>query len=235
METEKIKAILLAAACFFMACVNLWNEFKDWFDRKYQPRKGQGANEKEPSPTKEPVPDIVGKSKFKLTPDNYPLKQEKSIKQVEPTSEQENPLKKEIAELKELVLQQSKMIEENKPFLSVPMEWETPAGNTPVDLEKETVQVLTEKERSPFSTGTSLDEFELVVRTLKGKPITKDEETQVGQIIPKIEGTDIYHQFTRQIQGAEERAMEILNRIEDGKQTTVENESEFDFGKYIRE
>ncbi len=61
MEIEKIKAILLATACFFMACLNLWNEFKDWFDRKYQLRKGQGTNEKAPSPTKEPVPDIVGK------------------------------------------------------------------------------------------------------------------------------------------------------------------------------
>lgn len=234
-DIEKIKAILLAAACFFMACLNLWNIFKDWFDRKYQSRKGQDASENQPSPAKKPVPDIIGKSKFKLNPDNYPPKKQEVPSKEEKPVQEEDSLRKEIAGLKELVLQQSKMIEENKPFLSIPMEKEAPADTESVNLEEEVVTVMTEKERSPFSTGTGIDEFELVVRTLKGKPITKDEEAQVGQIIPKIEGTDIYHQFTRQIQGAEEQAMEILNRVEDGKQTATENEGGFDFGKYIRE
>jgi hypothetical protein len=40
METEKIKAILLVTACFLMACLNFWNIFKDWFDEKYESRKG---------------------------------------------------------------------------------------------------------------------------------------------------------------------------------------------------
>jgi hypothetical protein len=252
MDIEKIKALLLATACFLMACLNLWNEFKDWFDQKYQPRKGQGTSEKEPSPTKEPIPDIVGKSKFKLNPDDYrpkqeapvkeeatPIKEAEPIKQVEPTSEQEDPLKKEIAELKELVLKQAKMMEEAKPFMSVQMEREKPPDNAPVDLEAETVSMLTEKERAPFGTGTSLDEFELVVRTLKGKLITNEEEIQVRQIIPQIEGTDIYRQFTQQIQGAEERAMEILNRMEDNRQPVSDNEdngaSGFDFRGFIRE
>lgn len=228
MEAEKIKAILLATACFFMACLNLWNIFKDWFDKKYQSRQ-KDNDSKERSPTKEPIPDIIGKTKFKLKEES--ISKQAKLESIEP----ENSLKKEIAELKELVLQQSKMIEENRPFMSIPIERKAPAGNTPVDLEEETVPVLTEKERLPFSTGTGMDEFELVVRTLKGKPITKEEKTQVGQIIQKIERTDIYHQFTRQIQGAEERAMEILNRVENGKQTDAKNEGGFDFGKYIRE
>jgi hypothetical protein len=253
MEAEKIKAILLAAACFLMACLNLWNEFKDWFDKKYQPRKGQGKSENKVPPTKESVPDIVGKTKFRL-PENYPpkkqeapvkeevppIKEAEAITQAEPEPPKEkDPLKKEIAELKELVLKQAKMMEEAKPFLSVPMEREKLPDNAPVDLEKETVSVVTEKERAPFGTGTSLDEFELVVRTLKGKPISKDEETQVVKIIPQIEGTDIYRQFTRQIQGAEERAMEILNQMEDDRQPVSDNgidgANNFDFGKYVRE
>lgn len=226
METEKIKAILLATACFFMACLNLWNIFKEWFDNKYQSRQ-KDKDSKERSPTKEPIPDIIGKSKFKL-------KEESISKQAEPEPISEDPLKKEIAELKELVLQQFKMIEENKPFMSIPLD--TLVLDEEIDYEEEPLPVLTEKERSQFSTGTTLDEFELVVRTLQGKPITKEEKTQVGYIIPKIEGTDIYNQFTRQIHGAEERTMAILNRLEDSKQALSGNGAErFDFRRFIRE
>ena len=224
MELEKVKAILLAIACFFMACLNLWNIFKDWFDNKYQ-AKNRNKDEQPPAKGKEPIPDIIGKTKFRLKEEGLP-KQEK----------QEDPIKKEIAELKELVLQQSKMMEENKPFMSIPIKEVVPSDIDPDTIDEETIPVLTEKQRSTFSTGTTIDEFELVVKTLKGKPITKEEETQVEQIIPKIEGTDIYNQFTRQIQGAEERATEILNRIEDRRQTLSGNESNgFDYGKYIRE
>jgi hypothetical protein len=227
METEKIKAILLAMACFFMACLNLWNIVKDWFDNKYQSRQ-EDKDKKGSSSTKKPVPDIIGKTKFKLKEDNI-------SKQAEPELiEPENSLKKEIAELKELVLQQSKMIEENKPFMSIPME--TLASDEEIDYEEESLPIQSEKGRSQFSTGTTLDEFELVVRTLQGKPITKEEEAQVEHIIPKIEGTDIYNQFTKQIHGAEERAMAILNRIEDNKQAFSSDESSgFDFRKFVRE
>jgi hypothetical protein len=232
METEKIKAILLATACFFMACLNLWNLFKDWFDKKYQ-SQNRDKDKQSPTKGKEPIPDIIGKSKFKLKNEDY-------RKDAKPTQEetvkQEDPIKKEIAELKELVLQQSKMIEENKPFMSIPMEVKEPSDIDLDTLDEESIPLLTENQRSPFSTGTSIDEFELVVKTLKGKPITQEEETQVEQIIPKIEGTDIYNQFTRQIQGAEERAMTILNRIEDNRQALSGNESGgFDYSKYVKE
>jgi hypothetical protein len=226
MELEKIKAILLATACFFMACLNLWNIFKDWFDKKYQ-SKNMDKDNQSSIKEKEPIPDIIGKSKFQLKNENY----SKDAK-----TTQEDPIKKEIAELKELVLQQSKIMEENKPFMSIPIKEVVHPDDDPVNLEEESVTVLSEKERSQFSTGTSIDEFELVVKTLKGKPITKEEETQVEQVIPKIEGTDIYNQFTKQIQGAEERAMAILNRIEENRQALSGNESgSFDYMKYIRE
>jgi hypothetical protein len=227
MEVEKIKAILLAMACFFMACLNLWNIFKDWFDKKYKARK-EDTGKNLQSPKREQIPDILGKSKFKLS-DERKSKQEEPIKQ-------DDLLKKEIAELKELVLQQSKMIGENKPFMSIPLEVKESSDIDPDTIDEESIPILTEKERSQFSTGTTLDEFELVVKTLQGKPITKDEEKEVGYIIPKIEGTDIYNQFTKQIHGAEERAMAILNRIEDNRQALLNNGSDnFDYRKYIRE
>ncbi|MDR2039692.1 MAG: hypothetical protein LBQ60_17365 [Bacteroidales bacterium] len=226
MEAEKIKVILLATACFFMACLNLWNIFKDWFDEKYQSRQ-KDKDSKERSPVKEPIPDIIGKTKFKLSDERKP-KQEEPVKQ-------DDPLKKEIAELKELVLQQSKMIEENKPFMSIPLEKKEPSNIDLDTIDDESIPLLTEKERSQFSTGTTLDEFELVVKTLKGNPITKEEETQGGQIISKIDGTDIYNQFTKQIHGAEERAMAILNRIEDNRTLSGNGDEEFDYRKYVRE
>lgn len=127
-------------------------------------------------------------------------------------------------------------MEENKPFMSVPMEIKVSSDIDPDTIGEESVPILTKKERSQFSTGTAIDEFELVVKTLKGKPITPEEETQIGEIISRIEGTDIYSQFTRQIQGAEERAMAILNRIKDnGKVLSGKESGGFDYRKYIRE
>jgi hypothetical protein len=226
MELEKIKAILLATVCFFMACLNLWNIFKDWFDKKYQ-SKNMDKGKQSPIKGKDPIPDIIGKSKFQLQNEDY--RKEEAVKQ-------EDPIKKEIAELKELVLQQSKIIEENKPFMSIPIKEIALSDIDSETIDEESVLVLTENQRSPFSTGTTIDEFELVVKTLKGKPIIKEEETQVEQIIPKIEGTDIYNQFTRQIQGAEERAMAILNRIKDNRQAlSGNNYNGFDYERDIRE
>ena len=231
MELEKIKVILLATACFFMACLNLWNLFKDWFE-KYQ-SKSMNKNKQSPTKGKEAISDIIGKSKFQLRNEDY-RKEEKTTQ--EEAVKQEDPIQKEIAELKELVMQQSKMIEENKPFMSIPIKDIVPSDIDPDTIDEESVLVLTENQRSPFSTGTAIDEFELVVKMLKGKPITQEEKTQVEQIIPKIEGTDIYNQFTRQIQGAEERATTILNRIEDNRQILSSNESGgFDYRKYVRE
>lgn len=69
MEAEKIKAIALAVACLFMAGLNLWNEFKDWFDKKYQRKDKDISQSKIPAKEEEkaPVSDIIGKSKFRMT------------------------------------------------------------------------------------------------------------------------------------------------------------------------
>lgn len=69
-------------------------------------------------------------------------------------------------------------MEGGKPFMSIPMEVEELS-----DIDLDTIDEESISERSQFSTGSSLDEFELVVKTLKGNPITKEKETQVGYII----------------------------------------------------
>ncbi len=59
-DMEKYKMVLLAVACLFMAGLNLWNEFKDWFDKRYQ-RKEKADNPDESN--WKSVPDVIGKSK----------------------------------------------------------------------------------------------------------------------------------------------------------------------------
>lgn len=65
---ETIGKIILVIACLFMAGLNLWNEFSDWFNKKYQKRSDN--NQPAKSITKEKqkgiVPNIIGESKFRL-------------------------------------------------------------------------------------------------------------------------------------------------------------------------
>ncbi len=65
---ETIGKIILVIACLFMAGLNLWNEFSDWFNKKYQKRSDN--NQPTKSITKEKqkgiVPNIIGESKFRL-------------------------------------------------------------------------------------------------------------------------------------------------------------------------
>ncbi|WP_163310035.1 hypothetical protein [Dysgonomonas sp. 521] len=76
---EIIGTVLLASACLFLAGLNLWNEFKDWFNKTYQ-RKDEyrtdtnNGNER----NKKGVPDIMGKPKtvFKSLPVNQNQKKE---------------------------------------------------------------------------------------------------------------------------------------------------------------
>ncbi|KAA6309590.1 hypothetical protein EZS27_038947, partial [termite gut metagenome] len=119
---------------------------------------------------------------------------------------------------------------QNEPFLSIDMdkkEW----------LEEETVLLETtlrgKEHPENFDSGTTMDEFELVAKALRGKPINKREEQQAGHIITRIAGTELFKEFTLQIRGAQERAEAILNRLdnEDPKENDFSN---FDINRYIR-
>lgn len=87
---ETIGKIILVIACLFMAGLNLWNEFSDWFNKKYQKRSDN--NQPSKSITKEKqkgiVPNIIGESKFRLR-----TKEEENIPfhSIELEKEQINP------------------------------------------------------------------------------------------------------------------------------------------------
>lgn len=92
---ETIGKIILVIACLFMAGLNLWNEFSDWFNKKYQKRSDN--NQPSKSITKEKqkgiVPNIIGESKFRLRTieeENIPFHSIELEKEL-PEKEQINP------------------------------------------------------------------------------------------------------------------------------------------------
>ncbi|KAA6311336.1 hypothetical protein EZS27_037517 [termite gut metagenome] len=92
---EKFGAFMLVAACLFMACLNLWNLFKEWFDSKYQPRnENKGFS-----------PEKVGEQNDGIDKHIYIYKDKLKEKDVD--------LQNEFADPKQ-----------NEPFLSVNMEKE---------------------------------------------------------------------------------------------------------------
>jgi hypothetical protein len=193
-----------------MACLNLWNLFKEWFDSKYQPR-----NENKDSSSEK-----VGEQNEGIDKHIY-IYQDK-LKEKEKGMD----VKNEFAALKQ-----------NEPFMSVGMEKEYPPNNNLVNMEEETIFLETtsrgKEHPESFESGTTMDEFELVAKALMGKPINKREEQQAGHVITKIAGTKLFKQFTLQIRGAQERAEAILNRLEN-EDSKEDDFSNFDISRYIR-
>ncbi|KAA6334453.1 hypothetical protein EZS27_017229 [termite gut metagenome] len=205
---EKFGAFMLVVACLFMACLNLWNLFKEWFDSKYQPR-----NENKDSSSEK-----VGEQNDGIDKHIYIYKDQLKEKDIN--------VKTEFADLKQ-----------NEPFMSVDMEKEYPPNNNQVNIEEETIFLETtsrgKEHPESFDSGATMDEFELVAKALRGKPINKREEQQAGHVIIKIAGTELFKQFTLQIRGAQERAEAILNRL-DNEDSNEDDFNNFDISKYIR-
>ncbi|KAA6319120.1 hypothetical protein EZS27_030949 [termite gut metagenome] len=213
---EQTGVLLLALACIFMAGWNFWNLFMYWFHIKYQ-RKNQENDSSQVNTVNQPdseIPDIVGKSKFRLTEEKDKWEKQR--------------LEQEIKELKN-------QLEQNELFMSVNMEKEYPPNNNQVNLEEETVPVTKGRITAScvFDSGTTMDEFEAIAKILKGNPIAKEARKQAIHSMMKVQGTDIYNQLVNRIGGARERAMEALNEWEreaDGN-FPIGN---FDLSKYIR-
>ncbi|KAA6348344.1 hypothetical protein EZS27_004234 [termite gut metagenome] len=207
---EKFGAFLLVVACLFMACLNLWNLFKEWFDSKYQPR-----NENKDSSAERAGEENDGIDKHIYIYKDKLKEKDKGMN-----------VKTEFADLKQ-----------NEPSLSIDMEKEYPPNNNQVHMEEETVLLETtsrgKEHPESFDSGATMDEFELVAKALRGKPINKREEQQAGHIITRIAGTELFKQFTLQIRGAQERAEAILNRL-DNEDSKEDDFSNFDISRYIR-
>lgn len=220
---EKFGLGLLVVVCIYMAGLNLWLLFKDWFNERYARKKTDNIEHDSnkrvarvgASKTAD-VPSIIGKSKFKL----------------EKEEQNQNQLEQEIKALK----YELEGIKKNQIIHSIPLdkEVEPPPDNRSVSSEEEIIIQHPNPDKKDMELASSqsftMDEFSLMAKSLSGKAVTKQEEKLVAQIIPKMKSTDMYQQFIGQVKGAEGRAMDILRMAEDNEpdnQTGMSNLSKF--------
>lgn len=218
---ETIGKIILIIACLFMAGLNLWLEFKDWFSKRYQRKDETGDKKQEPKLQNDRTPDIVGKSKFNLHEVQVQAAKEKREREQKqepaPTpAEQPNP-----------VIHSEQLEQESLPD-SEPAESEedislSVAIQDRIDVELQGSQSIT------------MDEFEMLAKTLEGKPISQNEEKHVPEILQKVQGTNLYEQFIGQVNGAEKIASNILALAEiDSEENNSHSSNTGNLSKFIR-
>ncbi|PXV60935.1 hypothetical protein CLV62_12822 [Dysgonomonas alginatilytica] len=211
MATFIFKAVLLPIACLYMAGLNLWLLFKDWFKERYA-RKGDAMKQDkrvgrvgESKGDERNIPSFVGKSKWNE----------------EQQKRKQDQLEQEVKNLKDKLDEVTK----NQSILSIPLEAipkeqdaeHQNSYDQPVSSEEEIILDTTYDKSDVELSGNqsfTMDEFEMVAKSLKGNPVSKDEEKQVAEIIPRIKGTDMFRQFIGQVNGAEEKALQILKFAE---------------------
>ncbi len=218
---EKFGLGVLVVVCLYMAGLNLWLLFKGWFYEHFEKKKEKENSNKRVgrvgiAKVDERQVSIIGESKYNL---------EKETTKQSQLEEEVKTLKDELEEIKK-----------NQIIHSMPLEKEVepPPDNRAVSSEEEFL-ILTpnpdkmDKELS-CSQSFTMDEFDLMAKSLSGKAVTRQEEKLVAEIIPKMKDTDMYQQFIGQVKGAEGRAMEILRMAEDNEsdnQTGIGNLSKF--------
>lgn len=206
---------LLAAACLFMAGLNLWLEFKTWFDKRYQRKDNPSVDIQKTE--KKNIPNVIGKSKFNMKEEELRSKQRQAERD------------EKIAE------------EQNTPVHSMDLEMEkNPLSGYggPITSEQEIIlysgydkadRIIQTKEQS-----FTVDEFGLLATTLQGKPISPNEKIQVPEILQRVQGTNLYEQFLNQVDGAEGIAAAILSNAEDAKENITSIPVPGNLSKFIR-
>lgn len=224
---KTVGIIALATACLFMAGLNLWNKFKDWFDKNYQKRTGYKQDEKVHSDEKGKDRDIsssvIGKSKFNL--------REEELKREQRQAEQARKIA-EMAEKAEMV--------QNKAVFSMDLEKEpNPLSGYegPVSSEEDIILYAGyTKEDAALENGqaATVDEFNLLTKSLQGNPVSADERNQVPDILQRVQGTDLYHRFIKQVDGAESRAAAILQEADDLEENKGSTSVSNNLSRFIR-
>lgn len=206
-NTEKYGLILLLFACLFMAGLNLWLIFKEWFNDNYAKKspKKDNPNYIGKSKTQENI--IIGESKFNLE------QERQKRNEVEVKNKNEPILSIPLEEVSE-----------------------HPLNNQPISSEEDIpLDTIYTREDAELATsqGVTIDQFEMLAQSLSNKTISKEEAQQVAEIIPKVRGTDMFQQYMGQVKGAEQKVLEIMSMAESENEDTIGN-SNFDFMKYLR-
>lgn len=202
---EKFGLGVLVVVCLYMAVLNLWLLFKDWFNEHFEKKKEKENPNKRVgrvgiAKVDERQVSIMGESKYNL---------EKEATKQSQLEQEIKTLKDELEEFKR-----------NQIIHSMPLEKEVepPPDNRAVSSEEEFLILAPNPDKMDTELSSSqsftMDEFGLMAKSLSSKAVTKQEEKLVAEIIPKMKGTDMYQQFIGQVKGAEGRAMEILRMAE---------------------
>lgn len=205
--TLVFKSIILPIICIYLAGLNLWLLFKDWFNERFEKKQAKENPNKRVGrvgPTKTVDPQsIMGESKYNL---------EKEATKQSQLEQEIKTLKDELEEFKR-----------NQIIHSMPLEKEVepPPDNRAVSSEEEFLILAPNPDKMDTELSSSqsftMDEFGLMAKSLSGKAVTRQEEKLVAEIIPKMKGTDMYQQFIGQVKGVENRAMDILRMAEDNE------------------
>lgn len=195
---EKIGLAFLFVACLYMAGLNLWLLFKDWFNENYAKKN-----------SKDDIPNCIGKSKTIIGASKFNLEQER---------QKQNRLAQEVETLK----RELGTIKKNEIIYSIPLEdlkeeksKEHPLNGEPISSEED-IELNANYTKADVelagSQSVTVDQFELMAKSLSGKTITSVESQQLAEIIPKMKGTSVFQQFLKQVKGAEEKVGEIMGR-----------------------
>lgn len=201
-NTEKYGLILLFFACLFMAGLNLWLIFKEWFNKNYTKKSPEKdtANYIGKSKTQENI--IIGESKFNL---------QKEKKKQDQLAQEVESLKRELKAMKEneiiYSIPLSALKEEN--VTSHPLSGQLVSSEEDIELDPNYTK---EDAELAGSQSITVGQFELMAKSLSGKTITSEESQQFAEIIPKMKGTSVFQQFLKQVRGAEEKVGEIMGR-----------------------
>lgn len=205
---EKFGLGVLVVVCLYMAGLNLWLLFKDWFYEHFETKHDKENPNKRVgrvgvAKVDERQVSIMGVSKYNL----------------EKEATKQSQLEQEIKTLKDKL----EKIKKNHIIHSMPLEKEVepPPNNRAVSSEEEFLILAPNPDKMDTELSSSqsftMDEFGLMAKSLSGKTVTRQEEKRVAEIIPKMKGTDMYQQFIGQVKGAESRAMEILRMAENNE------------------
>lgn len=192
---------LLAIACLYLAGLNLWLEFKAWFNERYVRRTDKPANKVKPDQRN--TLNFACKSAFNLQEEQFELKQRQKENE-----EEENERIKKIAN--------NQLFENNSPFKEIALDrlgTRSSVNNQPISsYEDIELDLACSPQDAALAGGQSAtwDEIQLLAQSLEGKATNKIQEKEAAMIITKLNGTGIYDQFLNQIQGAEDRASAIL-------------------------
>ncbi len=183
-----------------MMMCNLWVLFYLTWERK-ESRKADGKDGIEPA--REPLPDVIGKSKFRMPETKpqatAPMPNAATEKQSEAVDEKDVTFADEMETA-------GSHTPETKPSRQVPDEDldEVFRDNRVHDTDGEP------DEEPPQASGSTFDEIDRAARTVKDPKAGQADILQAGKVFHELEGTEFYNIFRRNNARYEARVSEMV-------------------------